>query len=110
MNDPIRPATLTLDVGSLDATESFYRDVLGARTQRNGESVRLGFDGFTVVFEHAPPPERAKLELGLRVDDDATLKAIAERVGATTYAREGGGRALYVTDPDQYTIEIFRDA
>ena len=35
------------------------------------------------------------------------LDAIAKRVGVATYARDGGGRAMFVTDPDHYTIEIF---
>ena len=103
----IVPAQLTLGVGDLDSTEKFYRDVLGVRTERQGESVRIGFGDFIILFEHAPPPERAKLELALRVGDPETLEAIAQRVGAATYDRDGGGRALFVTDPDHYTIEIF---
>ena len=50
--------------------------------------------------------ERAKFELGLRVPDTATLDAIAQRAGVATYDRDGGGRALFVRDPDHYTIEI----
>lgn len=103
----IVPAQLTLGVGDLDATERFYRDVLGMPTERSGDAIRIGFGDFTMLLELAPPPERAKLELALRVDDAALLDAIARRVGASTYARDGGGRALFVTDPDHYTIEIF---
>lgn len=103
----IVPAQLTLGVSDLDATERFYRDVLGVRTERNGESIRIAFGDFTILFELAPPPERAKMELALRVNDPAILDAIAQRVGASTYARDGGGHALFVTDPDHYTIEIF---
>lgn len=103
----IVPAQLTLGVGDLDATERFYRDVLGVRTERRAESLRIGFGDFTILFEHAPPPERAKLELALRVIDAKMLETIAARIGAPTYDRDGGGRALFVTDPDHYTIEIF---
>ncbi len=103
----IVPAQLTLGVADIDATERFYRDVLGVATVRRGDAVRISFGDFTLVFEHAPPTERAKFELGLRVANAAALDAIAERVGAATYARDGGGRALFVTDPDHYTIEIF---
>jgi catechol 2,3-dioxygenase-like lactoylglutathione lyase family enzyme len=103
----ITPAQLTLGVSDIDATERFYRDVLGVETVRHGDAVRIAFGEFTLVFEHAPPTERAKFELGLRVPDTTALETLAERVGAATYARDGGGRALFVTDPDHYTIEIF---
>ena len=103
----IVPEQLTLGVADIDATERFYRDMLGVATVRRGDAVRIAFRDFTLVFEHAPPTERAKFELGLRVADVATLDVIAERVGTATYARDGGGRALFVTDPDHYTIEIF---
>lgn len=103
----IVPAQLTLGVSDIDATERFYRDVLGVEMVRHGDAVRITFGEFTLVFEHAPPTERAKFELGLRVPDAATLDAIAERAGVATYDRDGGGRALFVTDPDHYTIEIF---
>ena len=113
MNDGVRvtrgivPAQLTLGVSDIDATERFYRDVLGVEMVRHGDAVRITFGEFTLVFEHAPPTERAKFELGLRVPDPSTLDAIAERAGVATYDRDGGGRALFVTDPDHYTIEIF---
>ena len=103
----IVPAQLTLGVSDIDATERFYRDVLGVEPVRRGDAVRIAFGDFTLVLEHAPPTERAKFELGLRVHDTATLDAIAERVGTVTYDRDGGGRALFVTDPDHYTIEFF---
>jgi catechol 2,3-dioxygenase-like lactoylglutathione lyase family enzyme len=113
VNDGVRvssgivPAQLTLGVSDIDATERFYRDVLGVEMVRHGDAVRIAFGEFTLVFEHAPPTERAKFELGLRVPDAAALDAIAQRAGAATYDRDGGGRALFVTDPDHYTIEIF---
>jgi catechol 2,3-dioxygenase-like lactoylglutathione lyase family enzyme len=103
----IVPAQLTLGVSDIDATERFYRDLLGVEVVRHGDAVRIAFGAFTLVFEHAPPTERAKFELGLRVGDAASLDAIAARAGAATYDRDGGGRALFVTDPDHYTIEIF---
>jgi catechol 2,3-dioxygenase-like lactoylglutathione lyase family enzyme len=103
----ITPAQLTLGVSDIDATERFYRDVLGVETVRHGDAVRIAFGEFTLVFEHAPPTERAKFELGLRVPDTDALEQLAERAGATTYDRDGGGRALFVTDPDHYTIEVF---
>lgn len=103
----IVPAQLTLGVSDIDATERFYRDVLGVEMVRHGDAVRITFGEFTLVFEHAPPTERAKFELGLRVPDTMMLDAIAERAGVATYDRDGGGRALFVTDPDHYTIEIF---
>jgi catechol 2,3-dioxygenase-like lactoylglutathione lyase family enzyme len=103
----IVPAQLTLGVSDIDVTERFYRDVLGVEMVRHGDAVRIEFGEFTLVFEHAPPTERAKFELGLRVPDAATLDAIAKRAGVATYDRDGGGRALFVTDPDHYTIEIF---
>ena len=107
MTNAIVPAQLTLGVSEIDATERFYRDVLGLEMVRLGDAVRITFGDFTLVFEHAPPTERAKFELGLRVPDMASLDAIAARAGATIYDRDGGGRALFVTDPDHYTIEIF---
>jgi catechol 2,3-dioxygenase-like lactoylglutathione lyase family enzyme len=103
----IVPAQLTLGVADIDATERFYRDVIGVEPTRVGDAVRIAFGEFTIVFEHAPPTERAKIELGLRVTDSAMLDAIASRAGTATYDRDGGGRALFVMDPDHYTIEIF---
>jgi catechol 2,3-dioxygenase-like lactoylglutathione lyase family enzyme len=103
----IVPAELTLGVADIDTTERFYTAVLGIEATRHGDAVRIKFGEFTLVFEHAPPTERAKFELALRVPDVATLDAIAQRAGVATYDRDGGGRALFVTDPDHYTIEIF---
>ncbi|MBV8580848.1 MAG: VOC family protein [Candidatus Eremiobacteraeota bacterium] len=103
----IIPAQLTLGVADIDATEQFYARILGITPTRHGDAIRITFGEFTLVFEHAPPTERAKFELGLRVPDAAALDAIAERVGTDTYDRDGGGRALFVTDPDHYTIELF---
>ena len=103
----IVPAQLTLGVSDIDATERFYRDVLGVATVRHGDAVRIAFADFTLVFEHAPPTERAKFELALRAPDEAALDAMAQRIGVATYDRDGGGRALFVMDPDHYTIEIF---
>jgi catechol 2,3-dioxygenase-like lactoylglutathione lyase family enzyme len=101
------PTELTLGVSDLDATERFYRETLDIEATRYGDSVRIVLGGFTLVFEHAPPTERAKFELGLRVADADRLEAIAARAGVATYARDGGGRAMFVTDPDHYTIELF---
>ena len=103
----IVPAQVTLGVSDIDVTERFYRQVLDVEMVRHGDALRIAFGAFTLVFEHAPPTERAKFELGLRVADTAALDAIAKRAGADTYDRDGGGRALFVTDPDHYTIEIF---
>src|SRR3984885_10878115 len=63
----IVPTELTLGVADIDATEQFYRDILGVEMIRLGDAVRITFGAFTLVFEHAPPTERAKFELGLRV-------------------------------------------
>ena len=103
----IVPSELTLGVSDIDTTETFYRDVLGVEPVRHGDAIRITFGDFTLVFEHAPPTERAKFELALRVLDPGGLEVIAERAGAKTYDRDGGGRALFVTDPDHYTIEVF---
>ncbi|BDE07461.1 hypothetical protein WPS_27370 [Vulcanimicrobium alpinum] len=103
----IVPSGLTLGVADIEATERFYRDVLGVSAVRHGDAVRIAFGDFTLVFEHEPPTERAKFELALRVERPEALDEIAQRVGTGTYARDGGGRALFVTDPDHYTIEIF---
>ena len=103
----IVPTELTLGVADIDTTEAFYRDVLCVDPRRHGDSIRIAFGEFTLVFEHAPPTQRAKFELALRVLEAGELEAIAARAGATIYDRDGGGRALFVTDPDHYTIEIF---
>jgi catechol 2,3-dioxygenase-like lactoylglutathione lyase family enzyme len=107
LTNELIPAELTLGVADLDATEHYYRDTLGITTARHGDAIRIVLGDFTLVFEHSPPTERAKFELGLRVPNAETLDAIAQRVGVATYARDGGGRAMFVTDPDHYTIELF---
>lgn len=106
MAGEIVPTKLTL-VADIGETERFYRDAIGLATVRHGDGVRIAFGEFTLVFEHAPPTERAKFELALRVPDGAALDALAARLGIETYDRDGGGRAVFVTDPDHYTIEIF---
>lgn len=106
------PAHVTLGVSDLDASEHFYRDVLGLIVTRANATLVVSFGDFALILDSAPPTQRAKFAIGFRVSRDE-LDEVATRVQANggsilagPDAHQNGGRALLLMDPDHYQLEI----
>ena len=110
---PLKLSHLSLAVGDLDVAHAFYRDVMGLQTERHDDAVHVRWPDFLFILEAAPPAERAKFHFGFRVESPEDVDKWNERfraAGAHILAgpsNRDGDRALFVTDPDNYTIEIF---
>lgn len=106
------PAHITLGVSDLDASEHFYRDLLGFVVTRRAATVVVSFGDFSLVLDSQPPAERAKLAIGFRImggalDELATrVAASGGRILAGPDMHEDGRRALLLMDPDHYQLEI----
>lgn len=104
---------LSLGVGDLNASEKFYRDVLGLDTKRHGEDVRVQWPDFLLVLSEKPPTDRSKFHFGFRVGSDTEVDTWASRLRSHNVqiisgpATDNGSRQLFFLDPDQYVIEIY---
>jgi catechol 2,3-dioxygenase-like lactoylglutathione lyase family enzyme len=109
----MRISHLSLGVSDLNASEKFYRDVLGLPTRREGEDVRVHWPDFLLVLTERPPADRSKFHFGFRVNTLAQVDSWAERLRANNVqiisgpAGEDGMRQLFFLDPDQYVLEIY---
>ena len=110
---PLKLSHLSLGVTDLDIVHAFYRDVMGLTTERKGDTVLVRWPDFLFILEAAPPTERSKFHFGFRVETPGEVdkwyerfKASGTRILAGPSNRDGD-RALFVADPDNYTIEIF---
>ena len=110
---PLRLSHLSLGVTDLDVAHAFYRDVMGLPTERRDDSVCVRWPDFLFILETAPPAERSKFHFGFRVESpeevdkwNERFRAAGTRILAGPSNRDGD-RALFVADPDNYTIEIF---
>ena len=123
----IRPTGLfemTLEVSDLDASERFYRDIIGLpiaerwTDERPAVWLALGREGFLGLW----PPETGgaaaihggrggrHVHFALRVPT-GTLDAVTARLESLDYPVEswdfgGGNRAIYLDDPDGNVIEL----
>ncbi len=112
---------VSLRVGDLDRLVTFYTDVVGlAVLERTPDHATLGVDGTPLLeLSHAPDvPPRARRDAGLfhtafRVPDRAALGAALTRIeddwqllGASDHRVS---EALYLRDPEDNGIEIYRD-
>ena len=110
-----------LRVADLDATVSFYRDVVGlAVRSRDADEAVLGTDGepLLVLLRADEFPERGRTDAGLfhtafRVPSRVALGEALGRVrgrwrldGASDH---GVSEALYLSDPEGNGVEIYRD-
>ena len=108
-------AHLSLGVTDLNASEKFYRDVLGLPAKRDGEDVRVQWPDFLLVLSEKPPADRSKFHFGFRVENGNEVDTWAERLrshGAQIIsgpAGENGSRQLFFLDPDQYVVEIYAE-
>lgn len=106
---------LSLGVTDLNASERFYRDVLGLETKRDGEDVRVRWPDFSLVLTEKPPTDRSKFHFGFRVNNDADVDTWAERLRSHSVqiisgpASDNGSRQLFFLDPDQYVVEIYAE-
>lgn len=116
-----RPGRVTLRVADLDRLADFYERVVGLRVQgREDDRAVLGAGGDPLLELVADPdaPERPLEACGLfhvafRVPDRTALGAAVERV-ADRWLVDGASdhrvsEALYVSDPEENGIEIYRD-
>ena len=118
MSEParLRFTHLSLGVSSLDASERFYRDVLGLHTQRVDDHVEVRWEDFLLIFTLSPPAGRGKFHFGFRVDRPEEVDAWAARVRTagveivTGPTQQDGLRQLYFIDPDDYKIEIYSES
>lgn len=106
---------LSLGVTDLNASEAFYRDVLGLPTQRHGEDVRVQWPDFLLLLTERPPADRSKFHFGFRVGGDAEVDSWGKRLRSNGVqilsgpASNDGTRQLFFLDPDQYVIEIYAE-
>lgn len=115
-----------LKVSDLERAVAFYRDVLGMQvTTRQGEQAAfLSYDGYhhhlglnTWESEGARPPQRhatGLYHLALLYPSRQSLATVVRRVldagipldGASDH---GVSEAIYLRDPDQNGVELYRD-
>lgn len=109
-----------LRVHSLEAVLPFYRDVLGLAVNRNGDRALVGPNEELLVLEQVPDaPVRGPTEAGLfhvafRVPSREALADAVARIrdhgGSLTGASDHlVSEALYLRDPEDNGIEIYRD-
>ena len=102
-------------VVDLDATVTFYRDIIGLDvTYREPGYVRLGgADGFMIGFEQRATAHvgAAGVEIDIAVDDVdiacAHLRACGVRVDADPEDAPWGARHLFLRDPSGYRVSLF---
>jgi catechol 2,3-dioxygenase-like lactoylglutathione lyase family enzyme len=109
----LRFGHLSLGVSDLDASERFYRDVLGLPAERVGEQTEVRFPDFLLVLTSNPPAARGKFHFGFRVESAAEVDRWARRLrdcGAGNVSGpsgDDGDRKVIFIDPDGYQIEIY---
>jgi catechol 2,3-dioxygenase-like lactoylglutathione lyase family enzyme len=129
------PLVPELDVGDLDVSLAFYRDVLGFSVRYERAEERFAYlkrEGAELMLEEAEGPGRrfrtAPLErpfgrgvnLQIRVTDPVALLARVRQAGAEVvveleehwYRRNDhgvGNRQFVVADPDGYLLRFFED-
>lgn len=117
----MRIGPISLRVRALDEVTAFYRDVVGLHPlDRSTDRARLGSND-TVLIELIREDEREPrsreaaglFHTALRVPNSPALGAALERAeaaGAVTGASDHGvSEALYLADPEDNGIEIYRD-
>lgn len=115
-----------LRVSDLDRAIAFYRDILGFEvTQRFGNQAaflgaggyhhHVGLNTWDSLGAAPPPPGRTGLyHAAFLYPDRAHLGAVVKRVLAAGIPLDGAAdhgvsEALYLRDPDQNGVEIYRD-
>lgn len=119
---PVRVGKVALQVRDLEATERFYRDVLGLDAVESGAGLRrLGLGGRALLeLHHAPgaaPAARAQAGLfhtAFLVPERADLAAWLVHAAGLGVRLDGASdhlvsEAVYLSDPEGNGIEIYRD-
>lgn len=110
----LRPSHLSLGVSDLAVSERFYRDVLGFEPRREDGEIFIELPDFLIVLTESPPAGRSKFHFGFKVGSNSEVDAWARRAkehGARVELPHdrGGGRAVFLNDPDDYIIEIYSE-
>lgn len=103
-------------VSDMEKSIAFYRDVLGFRLVSRDYVARFDLDG--VLFELVPNPAdnalagsgNARLSLGVKDIQQATLALKARGVTTTPVKEEPGGLLSYFKDPDGNELCIWQNA
>ena len=116
-----RLGRVALTASDLDAMIDFYRNIVGLRVQRKGDSSAVLGAGCTpllVLLGDADAPPRRREQAGLfhtafKVPNRADLGAALERIESdwklTGAADHYVSEALYLDDPEGNGVEIYRD-
>jgi catechol 2,3-dioxygenase len=122
----IDPAThiadVHLTVADLERSIGFYTEVLGLRAERHEGGVTLSADGHTplLVLEHQPgarmrsPRTTGLYHFALLVPSRRTLARVLAHLAESRYPLQGASdhlvsEAIYLADPEENGIEIYRD-
>jgi catechol 2,3-dioxygenase len=111
-----------LTVRDLDREVAFYTDVLGLRAERQEGGATLSADGSTplLVLEHNPdaairsPRTTGLYHFALLVPSRRALARMLAYLAESRYPLQGASdhlvsEALYLADPEENGIEIYRD-
>ncbi|SEA09534.1 catechol 2,3-dioxygenase [Haloplanus vescus] len=115
-----RVGPVTLDVTELDRMATFYEDVVGLRTldRTEGRAV-LGVDDALLILRETPdrsargPAEAGLFHTAFRVPSRAALGDALARIESqwqlTGASDHGVSEALYLQDPEDNGVEVYRD-
>jgi len=104
---------IALGVANPEASLHFYRDLLRLTVQQVGDELHVQLGGTLLALISAAPSERAKLQITFRVGSREQVDEFAvslRKAGVHMLsgpADRDGHRVLYVSDPDNYTIELY---
>jgi len=112
---PLRISHLSLGVGDLERSQSFYRDVLGLPLRHRGRDVVVEWPEFLLTLTERPPADRAKIHVGFRLPSKSDVDAWAQRIREAGVdivsgpAERDGTYQLFFVDPDNYEIELYSE-
>lgn len=106
---------IALGVADPDVSLHFYRDLLGLVVQQVGDELHVPLGGTLLALIPSAPSERAKLQITFRIGSREQVDALAaslRKAGAHILsgpADREARRILYVSDPDNYAIELYAE-
>ncbi|TAM59817.1 hypothetical protein EPN52_06495 [bacterium] len=104
---------IALGVTDPEASLRFYRDVLGLVVQQVGDELHIPLGGTMLALIPSAPSERAKLQITFRMASREQVNELAvglRKAGAHVLsgpADHQSRRVLYVSDPDNYALELY---
>ncbi|MDE2572565.1 MAG: VOC family protein [bacterium] len=106
---------IALGVANPEDSLRFYRDLLGLRVEQVGDELHIPLGGTLLALIPAAPSERAKMQISFRMGSKEQVdefEVALRRAGAHILsgpADRDGRRVLLVSDPDNYTIELYAE-